>query len=168
MPTPQQIDAIRTAIVDPVLLRLYDYWQERRSGRPMPSRSDIDPVDLRFILGNIVLVDVLAAPRRFRMRLHGTNLVHRAGYELTGKMLEELPDSDFRARAQQSFTAVVETRRAVHSLRSRTLAGRLQPYEALILPLSQAAPAVDMLLVGLRYANDLWNSSVASAGSQAW
>lgn len=168
MATFQQIDTVRAAIVDPLLLRLYDYWQERRSLRPMPSRSDIDPVDMRFILGNILLVDVLAAPRRFHIRLHGTNLVRRAGYELTGKMLEQLPDAEFRASAQECFTTVVEARRPVHSLRSRTLSGRPQPFEAVILPLSRAAPLVDMLLVGLRYANDPGNSSVASAATQAW
>jgi hypothetical protein len=168
--TSQQIDidAVRAAIIDPLLRRLYDYWLERRSLRPMPSRSDIDPVDMRFMLGNILLADVLAAPRRFHIRLHGTNLVHRAGYELTGKMLEQLPDEDFRARARECFTTVVETRRPAHSRRSRTLSGRPQPFEAVILPLSRTAPHVDMLLVGLRYANDPSSSSVASAATQAW
>jgi hypothetical protein len=163
-----KVDAARAAIVDPLLLRLYDYWQERRASRPMPSRSDIDPVDMRFMLGNILLVDVLEAPRRFYIRLHGTNLVHRAGYEMTGKMLEELPGADFRLRAQQFFTAAVETRQPQHVRRSRTLSGRPQPYEALVLPLSRAVPQVDMLLIGLRYANSPSSSTVASAATQAW
>jgi hypothetical protein len=168
MATSLQIDAVRAAIVDRLLLRLYDYWQERRCSRPMPSRSDIDPVDMRFILGNLLLIDVLAGPRRFRIRLHGTNLVRRAGYELTGKMLEQLPDADFRTVAQECFTTVVEARRPIHSFRSRTLSGRPQPFEALILPLSRTMLQVDMLLVGLRYANDPGTSSVASAATHAW
>jgi hypothetical protein len=168
MPTLDQADTVRGAIVDPLLQRLYDYWQERRSLRPMPSRSDIDPVDMRFILGNLLLVDALAAPRRFRIRLHGTGLVHRAGYEMTGKMLEELPDAGFGAQAQQCFAAVVDERRPLHSRRSRNLAGRPQPYEAVVLPLSRAAVQVDMLLVGLRYTNDPLSSTVASAATQAW
>jgi hypothetical protein len=72
MQTLDPADILRAVIVDPLLQRLYDYWQERRSPRSMPSRSDIDPVDMRFILGNLLLVDVLAAPLRFRIRLHGT------------------------------------------------------------------------------------------------
>ena len=125
MPTLDQADTLRAAIVDPLLQRLYDYWQERRCSRPMPSRSDIDPVDMRFILGNLLLIDVLAGPRRFRVRLHGTNLVHRAGYEMTGKMLEQLPDAGLAALAQQCFAAAVDERRPMRSRRSRILAGRL-------------------------------------------
>ena len=76
----------------------------------MPARADIDPLDMMFVIGNIILVDVLAeTPLRFRIRLHGTNLVQRVGYELTGKMLDDLPVNDFRRLAQQSFTEAVTT-----------------------------------------------------------
>ena len=165
MPTTHQLDALQMAIVDPLLRQLYDYWQRKRAQRPMPSRADIDPIDMRFILGNLLLVDVLAAPRRFRIRLHGTNLVHRAGYELTGKMLDELPNPDFRALAERSFTTVVESARPYHSTRSRTLSGRPQFYEALMLPLSQAPPNVDMLLVGLCYTDAPRPASGAHRGA---
>jgi hypothetical protein len=50
----------------------------------------------------------------------------------------------------------------------RTLSGRPQPFEAVVLPLSRATPQVDMLLVGLRYAADSLASSIASAATQTW
>jgi hypothetical protein len=62
----------------------------------MPSRADIDPLDLRFAIGNLILVDAIEAePLRFRVRLHGTNLSERMDFDLTGKMLDEMRWSSF-------------------------------------------------------------------------
>lgn len=155
-PEVQQIGAGLADIVDPLLRRLFAYWEAKRAGREMPARSDVDPIDLRFILGQLILVDVLPGPTlRFRIRLHGTELAQRAGYELTGKMLDELPSTEFRALAQRSFTATAETRRPFHSIRDRILDGKPRRYESLMLPLSPDGDGVDMLLVGLRYSDML-------------
>ena len=148
----QHIGASLGDVVDPLLQRLYRYWDEKRAGREMPVRDDVDPLDLRYILGQLILVDVLPEePRRFRIRLHGSELARRAGYELTGKMLDELPTTEFRLLAQRSFTIAVETRRPFHSIRDRLLDNKPRRYEALMLPLSRDGGVVDMLLVGLRY-----------------
>ena len=137
--------------VHPLLRQLYAYWDERRAGRTMPARADIDPVDFAYALGNVILVDVLRAPMRFRIRLHGTTLAERAGYELTGKMLDELPITDFRTLATQSFTTIATTGRPFHSSRDRVLDGHHRAYETLMLPLSEDGTAVNMLLVALFY-----------------
>jgi hypothetical protein len=144
-------DIDHSAIVDPALQRLYGYWNERRATRAMPARADIDPLDLGFILGHLILVDVLCDPRRFLIRVHGTELARRVGYELTGKVLDELPQTDFRKLTRESFTTVVETGLPLHRLRDRILDGRRVQYEALILPLSKGREKVEVLLVGLRY-----------------
>jgi hypothetical protein len=136
---------------DPLLKRLHAYWLEKRGDRAMPARADIDPLEMHFILGSLILVDVLHEPRRFRIRLHGTDLVRRAGYELTGKMLDELPISEFRQFVEGSFAAAAEARVPRAGVRDRVMDGRIYRYEALILPLSSNGGAVDMLLVGMRY-----------------
>jgi hypothetical protein len=59
------------------LRRLYSYWSDRRGARLAPSRHDIDPMDFRYLRGNIMIVDVLRDPLRFRVRLHGTEMVRR-------------------------------------------------------------------------------------------
>jgi hypothetical protein len=38
--------------------RLYDYWHEKRGTRAMPSRADIDPLELKGVLGWVLLLDV--------------------------------------------------------------------------------------------------------------
>jgi hypothetical protein len=141
------------AIQDPLLRRLHAYWLERAGGRTMPARADLDPVEMRFILGHLLLVEVLRDPLDFRIRLHGTELARRVGYELTGKMLDKLPVEDFRKLARHGFTATVENRHPLHLLSERAIGNRVFGYEALTLPLSGDGETVDMLLVGLRYAD---------------
>ena len=139
-------------IAHPRLRQLYAYWDGKRDERKMPARVDLDPLDMTFVIGNIILVDVLAgAPPRFRIRLHGTNLSQRVGYELTGKMLDELPVTEFRDLAQQSFTRVAETGEATHGKRDRIIDGRFARYETVIMPLSDDGKKVDRLIVGLIY-----------------
>src|SRR3954463_522446 len=83
-------------ISDPRLQRFYAYWLRLRDARRFPARRDIDPMDFSYLLGNIMLVDVLRDPLRFRVRLHGTEMAERARFDLTGKWLDELPATDFR------------------------------------------------------------------------
>jgi hypothetical protein len=73
-------------ITDPKLQQLYDYWLDKRNGQRYPARADIDPLEMRYAMGNIMLVEVLGELLpRFRIRLHGSNLVPRHGGEHTGK-----------------------------------------------------------------------------------
>ena len=139
-------------IVHPGLQRLYQYWLEKRGERSMPSRTDIDPLDIRFAIGNIVLIDVIeGAPLQFRIRLHGTNLAEHLRYDMTGKMLDDLPQVEFRNLTRQSFTKVVSTGEPLHARRDRILDERPRRYETIILPLSGDDARVDMLICGLIY-----------------
>jgi len=138
------------------LWQLYACWLGKCAGRRYPSRADFNPTaDLRFILGNLILVDVIqGTPPDFRIRLHGSNLVSRHGYELTGKMLDQLPLVEQRERARQTFTTVVATGELLHGHRDQAFDGRPQRYETIVLPLSSDSVAVDMLLVGLIHSDE--------------
>ena len=139
-------------IKHPRLQQLYDYWLAKRGERKMPSRADIDPLGMTFIMGNVILVDVIAGtPLGFRIRLHGTNLVERVHYELTGKMLDDLPQVQFRNLTRQSFTKVAKTAEPLRALNDRVLDDQLRRYETVILPLSGDDTRVDMLLCGMIY-----------------
>lgn len=139
------------AIQNPLLRDLYAHWEARRGGRRYPSRADFDPVELRALLGNIILIDVLREPLRFRFRLHGTRLAERVGYDLTGRMLDDLPDPEFREVARASFTAVAESGEPLIARRNRRLDSQRLRYETVMLPLSNDGRTVDMLLVALLY-----------------
>ena len=118
----------------------------------MPSRADLDPIDIRFAIGDVILAEVIdETPPRFRIRLHGTNLSERTRFDLTGKMLDEMPVPEFRELSYRSFRKVVRTREPLHALADRVLDGRTQRYEAILLPLSSNGRTVDRLLVGMIY-----------------
>lgn len=142
-------------ISTPKLQRLYEYWSRQRGDRNWPSRADLDPVEMRFILGNVILVEVLPeTPPRYRIRLHGTTLTQRVGYDLTGKMLDDMPVPEFRELSRRSFNKVVRTGEPLHVVADRMVDGRIQHYESVLMPLSNSGTAVDMLLIGLVYDGD--------------
>ncbi len=89
-------------------------------------------------------------PLQFRFRLVGTELVDRAGFDLTGKTLDAYPNPEFRASMRQRYTAVVESRRPLRSVQTDlVIDGRLRRYEALLLPLASDGETVDMLMIGV-------------------
>ena len=138
------------AIKHPKLRQLYDYWDAKRGERPMPARADLDPIDIRFAIGDVVLADVIDGdPLRFRIRLHGTNLSERTNFDLTGKMLDEMPAPEFRELSLRSFRKVVREKALLHVVAARLLDGRMQRYEAILLPLSSDGARVDRLMVGM-------------------
>jgi hypothetical protein len=139
-------------IKHPKLRQLYEYWDEKRGARVMPSRADLDPIDIRFAIGDVILVDALdESPPRFRIRLHGTNLSERTNFDLTGKMLDEMPAPEFRELSTRSFRRVLRTREPLHTLAARLLDGRMQRYEAIIMPLSSDGERIDRLILGMIY-----------------
>src|SRR5262245_66067533 len=95
---------------DARLRRLLAYWTERCAGRAMPTRADIDPLDFAYILGNVVLLGVERGPPheslRFRVRLQGTEIVQRLGFDLTGRALDELAMPGFRALIDKAVVEV--------------------------------------------------------------
>ena len=84
-------------LTHPNILRVHQYWLDKRAGRMLPSRADVDPFELRFALGYICLVDVVRTPVvRFRFRLDGSKLSNLTGFDLTGKFADELPEGEYR------------------------------------------------------------------------
>src|SRR5215470_982711 len=71
----------------PKAVALYQYWNARRGIRLMPSRADIDPVEMRQWLPRIMLVDV-DPEGKFTYRLVGTQIVDLLGVNPTGRPVE--------------------------------------------------------------------------------
>jgi len=158
MLTPHMIAGLMHSLTDnietPDLQRLYAYWEGLRRGREFPARRDIDPLDFRYALGHVMLLDVLHQPLRFRFRLHGTALTLRAGYDMTGKLAEELPNAKNRAMLIERCRTVVEQRRPLAMTDNRLLGRSTLWFEVLWLPLAEDGSTISMLMGALYYRDE--------------
>jgi hypothetical protein len=135
----------------PLLARLREYWVTKKGDRRFPARRDIDPLDFTYVLGHVVLFDVLRDPVRYRVRLYGTELARCGSHEPTGKMLDELPACDYRDYVIDRCNQVAETGEPMAVQHDRILDGRLRKYQALWLPLSDDGERVTMLMCAVIY-----------------
>lgn len=129
------------------LQRLQAYWERKKGDRSAPPKSAIDPAELRDLLPNILLIDVIGQPPRFRARLFGSALVEAYGEEVTGRFGEDV-DLD---EVHDELMSFVE--RAVSECKPQYLrtaftkhSGRHLRYEQILLPLSDDGANVNMLL----------------------
>jgi hypothetical protein len=132
----------------PQLRELYDYWERKRAGRRWPKRSDIDPVEMRFALGNIDLVEITYDPIVFLFRISGSNIDRDEGFNMQGKTLDEYPLPQHREAVRKTYMRVLEKGEADYEELERLDEGRLVRYGRLILPLSDQGERVDAFLMG--------------------
>jgi hypothetical protein len=132
-----------------VLRRLAAYWVQLCGDRRMPSRADIEPLDLRYALGFLSLIDVERDPLRFYFRLDGTKQVELFGIDCTRRYLDEAMPPDHVVMASASYREVVERGEPRYYARKIRFHERLIDYEALILPLSADGTRVNMILTGI-------------------
>lgn len=136
------------AIDHPRLMQLYEYWNDKRGNRSMPSRADLDPLDLRALLPNIALVDIEEGPRRYRYRLVGTALIAVLGQDLTGKYLDQMPML-FRRFAGNAYDELMARKAPTYAVFDTNLPLlRTVRYKRLMLPLSADGQRVNMVIAG--------------------
>jgi hypothetical protein len=121
---------------DQRLQRLYDYWGSRCVDG-MPPKSAIDPVDFRFILGYVTLVDVEPSPRRYRFRLDGSILAMLSGMDYTGKYLDQLGMPDYIDFIAAGYDRVVDRRLPYAYRKEGAFDTKTFDEETLILPLGR-------------------------------
>ncbi|WP_425404190.1 PAS domain-containing protein [Hwanghaeella sp.] len=75
------------------LLKFFAYWQSKRSGRELPSRSDMDPIDIPWALSRSFLVD-FEPPDTFRYRVAGREIEEVFGCSMKGATLADILPPD--------------------------------------------------------------------------
>jgi hypothetical protein len=137
------------AALDQRLRQIHAYWKSRCGARQMPSRSDLDPVDVPALLPFIFLADVLNDPRDFRFRLAGTHFRDFTGIEFTGRTIGEVFPPDFNAEVLYHWSNCVERRAPVVGSGRMWVPDREHvTWEGIVLPLSPDGTTVNMLLGG--------------------
>ena len=128
------------------LKQLLQDWQGWRGKRAFPSRADFDPMNLKYILGSLSLIDVIGSPPQFRIRLHASNVVDRGGVDLTGKLIDEM-QTDRREIARAHYLEALKKRApVVRNYVDQNVDERLWNCEVLVLPLASDGTAIDMLM----------------------
>jgi len=113
----------------------------------MPSRSDIDPLDLRFCLGWICMIEVLyGAQTRYRYRLDGTKLAEITGFDLTGKYVDQIESEGYRQLSDMAYGRVVNTKSPLFLGNKEDWLERGFYMESVALPLSDDGVRVTTLM----------------------
>ena len=126
---------------------LFGYWAARRTVEKLPGRRDLDPADIKRLLPSLSLIDVLADPLDFRVRLAGTGLYDVYGREITGRRLADVYNSAAADYWRVELTAVVKERKPAVGVHN--LAWRGASHLSLLwlrLPLASNGGDVDMIL----------------------
>lgn len=114
---------------------LYDYWSQLRQGRAAPERTDIEPADIRTILGDTFILETVDR-KAYNFRLAGTRLCAAYGRELKGRNLLDFWSGRDRESVACLLAAVVEdAAAAVIGISANNERGQSMPVEVLFLPL---------------------------------
>jgi len=123
------------------------YWRACCRDRAMPARADLDPVDMRKFLPNVLLAEVVAGRRgpEIRMRLAGTEIEAVFG-PMTGKALADALPRDMVARWALLAETVLAARGPVRFVtRIAHLGQEFITAEAVAAPLSSNGTDIDMM-----------------------
>lgn len=156
-PTKIEVVADDAALSDLRLRQLHGLWRDARAanGGTPPDHAFVDPLNLRFIIGALLLFEVHPDPLRFRYRLVGTDIVDHLGVELTGLWLHQHPDVQRIDRIATTLELAWNRQCAVHFTFGLMAFQRRWPCEALVLPLSNGPGEAPLLLVGQIFPRDM-------------
>ena len=132
------------------MAQFYRYWTEKCHDGRLPSRGDIDPIDIPTILPSILLLDVERHPdgdMRFRVRLFGSEHVDFNGADFTGRYIDEILSPDDIGIVHDAYRSIVETHEPHYwHTHVRMVGCEHRHSHRLMLPLATDGKTVDMLV----------------------
>ncbi|GAA0772445.1 PAS domain-containing protein [Roseibium denhamense] len=115
---------------------LYSYWDSLRGARPAPNRSEIDPGEIRGLLGDTFILET-NGPRDVRYRLAGTRLCSAHCRELKGRNFLRGWSMKDREALESLIAAITEdAAAAVVGINGHTERGQVLQMEMVLLPLN--------------------------------
>jgi hypothetical protein len=145
-PDPVAIEESHRGLWSHTLCHVVNYWCAKRKGRRMPARYDIDPLELRRLLPNIYLIDVLGSSR-YRYRLVGTTITGRLRTDSTGHFVDESLYGENAPLIVEMYDHVVDNRSPVIN-RGQSFWSEVDwmSYTSAVLPLSIDGETVTMMM----------------------
>ncbi|WP_181707585.1 PAS domain-containing protein [Chthonobacter rhizosphaerae] len=119
---------------------LYDYWSRLRGRRTAPARHEIEPGDIRHILGDTFILEAHDRSA-YTFRLAGTRLCAAYCRELKGRNLLDMWAGKDREAIACMLAAIVEDgAAAVIGIEAQNERGQKMPVEVMLLPLRHDGP----------------------------
>lgn len=146
----------------PATAAFYRYWKAKCGTRAMPSRADIDPLEMRPWLPGVALIEVNRMPAEasgyeLRYRLIGTRPTELRGREVTGLTVRQGYFGASLEAALENYRLVVEEKRLVYDWdHTPSQSGFAREGETLLLPLSSDGDTVDMVVVYQEVDSGVW------------
>lgn len=132
---------------DAKLVAAYSYWESKRRGGLLPSRKDIDVIDLRPVIGKTHIVDVAQEnPASFQFRLFGSSVPDVLN-QSSEKSLGDVVSKALQKSVIEDYTAVCFTGTPAYHHVAAMLDFVVHSYARLILPLADDGRRVDKLIV---------------------
>jgi hypothetical protein len=134
---------------DSKLQRLYDYWRSRCRDGALPSRRDIDPLDIPDLLANVFMLDVIGDAEDFVFRLAGSLVEEAFSMPLRGRSIAEIQKAAGTPIPVAQHVEVARGGGPRYREGSMLVAGREHwRTHRLLLPLSSDGDRVDVLMGG--------------------
>lgn len=110
----------------------------------MPSRTDIDPTEIKDLLPQIILVRIEHDPLRVKYTVIGTASAEAAGFDYTGRYLDELRfDSEIDTDWPAIYRELVAEKKPIAGTCRFKTAAIVRPYRVATFPLSSDGVTVD-------------------------
>jgi len=161
MPSWTDLDLTKS----PRVRRLHAWWMAGRGDRALPDRADFDPTQFVDLLPSIIVSEAVGDPIRIRYRLVGTRVCAVAGFDFTGRYVDELlgdnplePWLDYYAIAMEVKLPVLG------GVTEPTIAGDTFHYEFAICPVTVGGDAVRQFIC----VEDYFGFNLTSAGLKRW
>jgi len=130
----------------PAIAAVVNYWRAKAGPRKMPSRAELDPIEMRSFLRKILIIDVMANGD-FVYRLCGTDISERNRQDLTGRRADSESLGASAPQFLDAYTRTVAARAPIFFLGHMWWQQRDHiSFEQVILPLSSDGEKVDKLL----------------------
>ncbi|HLS68543.1 MAG TPA: PAS domain-containing protein [Kiloniellales bacterium] len=135
-------------VTSPLVLEAHSYWASKRQDGRLPSRADIDPLDIPSLLPYVLLSEISLSPFQVRYRLMGTEAAAMNNLDLTGKTLNYNIDSPTWQRYwEKAYLMAASHRQPVFGIDSYEYRDRAYLcFEWCLLPLATDGLQVDRFL----------------------
>lgn len=143
----RQLPLVEMAERDDVLNVAYQYWQSKRNGDWLPSRSSIDILEITRLIKHTHLVDVSDSdPENWFFRLVGSIVPRTLRWPIGRDTLSSCPWPEYKAAVIQDYDTVRSTGTPMYQEFAIRLDWIAYQYSRVVLPFADDGRTIDTLM----------------------